>query len=111
MYEVKKFLAFYTPALVWGPFHYSGLDLVSFLITVASAISGFFAATKWMASAQASKIIVEHELTNEEMRAQIKIQADYNANAAIYAALSATMVAVNQLLPVAVWYINMMNSH
>lgn len=111
MYEVKKFLLFFTPALIWGFTHYSGADLVSFLINTAAAISGYFAALKWIASAQAGTALAERSLTDDEMRDQVRTQASYNAAAAIYAALSAALVATNQLVPVALWYMTLLRSH
>ena len=111
MYEIKKFLLFFSLPFAWGIWHYSGLELITFLITAASALTGYFAACKWIASAQAGKVIVEHELTDEEMRAQLKIQADYNINAAIYAALSAVLIVLAQMVPAYLWFESFINSH
>lgn len=110
-HEIKNFLLFYSPALAWGLYNYSNLELVMFLINAASALSGYFAACKWLESAQAGKILVERELTQEEMSAKIKTQANYNASAAIYAAISASMIVLAQLVPVYVWFESFINSH
>lgn len=57
--DFKRFVAFFIPAVIWGFFHHSGTELFSFFLNVASAIFGFFAASKWITSAQAGNIVLK----------------------------------------------------
>lgn len=111
MHEIKNFLFYFCPALVWGWFHYDGIDLVSFLLNITSAIFGFFAASKWIMSAQSGRILIEKKLTDEEHAYHSLIQVKYNSDASLYAAFSAIFLVFNQLLPVLSWYIDTFTPH
>ena len=110
MRDFKRFVAFFIPAVIWGFFHHSGTELFSFLLNVASAIFGFFAASKWITSAQAGNIVIKEQVSAEEERRLLRTQAEYNSVAAFYAAFSAMLVALGQLVPVFELYFSMFTS-